>query len=162
MATDKASANDTSAEKPSADNTTDSATNPGNPPEPAPLTPKAEPQRTSRWRSGLVWTRDAAFDAGRASAPTVKRVGARLGDWLATVGWGKFFLVALLLIIVGAIADNVLYNTDPVVVVKMGDREDRVQVNLQVAPDGMRAVLQFVSKGNCHLAVRNLDSRRGH
>jgi hypothetical protein len=23
-------------------------------------------------------------------------------------------------------------------------------------------VLQFVSKGNCHLAARNLDSRRGH
>ncbi|HYM48537.1 MAG TPA: histidine kinase [Burkholderiaceae bacterium] len=96
------------------------------------------PRRTSRWRSAFAWTRDAAVDAGRASAPTIKGAGARVGDWLATVGWGKFFLVAVLLLIVGAIADNVLYDSEPVVVVKMGDRKDRVQVNLQVASDGVR------------------------
>ena len=80
----------------------------------------------------------AAADAGRASAPAIKRIGARIGDWLATVGWAKFFFVALLLLIVGAIADNVFYKHEPVVVVKMGEGEDRVQVNLQVAPDGVR------------------------
>lgn len=120
------------------DNTKDSASNPGEQAAPGPQPGSDEPRRTSRWRRGVELTRDAAFEAGRASAPTVKHVGARLGDWLATVGWGKFFLVALLLIIVGAIADNVFYNSEPVVVVKMGDRQDRVQVNLQVAPDGVR------------------------
>ena len=40
--------------------------------------------------------------------------------------------------IVGAIADNVFYNSEPVVVVKKGEGKDRVQVNLQVAPDGVR------------------------
>jgi hypothetical protein len=85
----------------------------------------------------FAWARRAAADAGRASAPTIKRISARIGDWLATVGWAKFFLVALLLLIVGAIADNVFYKREPVVVVRVGG-EDRVQVNLQVAPDGMR------------------------
>ncbi len=98
---------------------------------------KQAAQQPSR-RSKAAWLRSVAAGAGRASAPTVKRVGARIGDWLATVGWFKFFLVALLLLIVGAIADNVFYNSEPVVVVKMGDGKDRVQVNLQVAPDGVR------------------------
>ena len=97
---------------------------------------QAAPQPSRR--SKAAWLRGAAAGAGRASAPTVKRVGARIGDWLATVGWFKFFLVALLLLIVGAIADNVFYDTEPVVVVKVGDGKDRVQVNLQVAPDGVR------------------------
>ncbi len=94
--------------------------------------------RSSGLGSAFAWTRSAAADAGRASAPTIKRIGARIGDWLATVGWAKFFFVAFLLLIVGAIADNVFYNTEPVVVVKMGEGKDRVQVNLQVAPDGVR------------------------
>lgn len=98
---------------------------------------QAFPQR-SRLRRAFSWTRGAAADAGRASAPTIKSNGARLGDWLATVGWAKFFLVALLLLILGAIADNVFYNAEPVVVVKVGEGKDRVQVNLQVAPDGVR------------------------
>ena len=71
----------------------------------------------SRLRRVFSWTRGAAADAGRASAPTIKSTGARLGDWLATVGWAKFFLVALLLLVLGAIADNVFYNAEPVVVV---------------------------------------------
>ena len=103
-------------------------------------TPPTRPTapRRSRWSSVFAWTRGAAADAGRASAPTIKGIGARIGDWLATVGWAKFFFVAFLLLIVGAIADNVFYNSEPVVVVKMGEGKDRVQVNLQVAPDGVR------------------------
>ena len=96
------------------------------------------PQHTSRSRSAFAWSRGAAAGVGRASLPAIKGIGARIGDWLATVGWFKFFLVALLLLIVGGIADNVFYNSEPVVVVKMGDSHDRVQVNLQVAPEGMR------------------------
>ena len=98
-----------------------------------------QPPRPGSGSGGAFgWARRAAADAGRASAPTIKRIGARIGDWLATVGWAKFFLVALLLLIVGAIADNVFYKREPVVVVKMREGEDRVQVNLQVAPDGVR------------------------
>jgi hypothetical protein len=102
--------------------------------------PSAGPasKRGSGWSRAFAWTRNAAADAGRASAPAIKRIGARIGDWLAKVGWFKFFLVALLLLIVGAIADDVFYKHEPVVVVKMGEGKDRVQVNLQVAPDGVR------------------------
>lgn len=95
-------------------------------------------RRGSRRSRAFAWTRNAAADAGRASAPTIKRIGGRIGDWLATVSWFKFFLVALLLLIVGAIADNAFYNAEPVVVVKVGEGQDRVQVNLQVAEDGVR------------------------
>ena len=102
--------------------------------------PPAQPAspRTSRFGKAFAWTRDAAAEAGRASAPTLKSVGARVGDWLATVGWAKFFFIAFLLMIVGAIADNVFYDSKPIVVVNKGDGRDRVQVNLQVAPDGVR------------------------
>jgi hypothetical protein len=95
-------------------------------------------RRASRWSSAFAWTRNAATDVARASAPAAKGIGARIGDWLAPVGWAKFFLVALLLLIVGGIADNVFYHSEPVVVVKMDEGQDRVQVNLQVAPDGVR------------------------
>jgi len=112
--------------------------NQNNQPEPGNPAVGATPPQSSRLRRSLSWTRGAAIDAGRASAPTLKAVGARLGDWLATVGWVKFALVAVLLLIIGAIADNVFYNSEPVVVVKMGDAKDRVQVNLRVAADGVR------------------------
>ena len=102
--------------------------------------PPAQPatSRTSGLGKAFAWTRKAAAGAGRASAPTLKSVGARIGDWLATVGWAKFFFIAFLLMIVGAIADNVFYDSKPIVVVKKSEGRDRVQVNLQVAPDGVR------------------------
>ncbi len=92
-------------------------------------------QRTSRWRGAFARTRQAAFDAGRASAPTIKGAGARIGDWLAKVGWGKFFLVAVLLLILGAIADNIFFGDQAGVSVT---RKVPVQVQLQVGPDGIR------------------------
>ena len=114
------------------DNSTEQTAAPGTSPANAPISHR------SRLRDAFAWTGGAAADVGRASAPRVKRIATRIGDWLATVGWGKFFFIALLLIIVGAIADNVFYNSKPVVVVKRGEGKDRVQVNLQVAPDGVR------------------------
>ncbi len=48
----------------------------------------------------------------------LKVLAPAIGDWLATVGWAKFFFIAFLLMIVGAIADNVFYDTKPIVVVK--------------------------------------------
>src|SRR5512134_1795208 len=88
-------------------------------------------------RESLGRARHAAFDAGRASAPVIKRLGARLGDWLATVGWGKFFLVAVLLLILGGIADNVFYDNESAVVIRRSP-EDHVKVDIQVGEDGVR------------------------
>ena len=88
-------------------------------------------QPASRWSRAFAWTRNA-------STPTIKSAGARLGDWLARVSWLRFFLVALLLLILGGIAQSIVYKSEPIVVVKMGEGQDRVQVNLQVAPDGVR------------------------
>jgi signal transduction histidine kinase len=81
--------------------------------------------------------RDLAFDAGRASAPVIKRVGARLGDWLATVGWVKFFFVALLLLILGGIADSVFYDNEGAVVITRSPKE-HVKVDINVGSDGVR------------------------
>jgi signal transduction histidine kinase len=88
-------------------------------------------------RESLGRARDAAFDAGRVSAPLIKRLGARLGDWLATVGWGKFFLVAVLLLILGGIADSVFYDNEGAVVISRSP-EDHVKVDIQVGTDGVR------------------------
>lgn len=82
------------------------------------------------------WARIAAADAGRALGPTVKKTGTRLGDWLATIGWGKFFVVAVLLLIVAALADNVFYDR-PTVSVRRGTG-NQVNVQFQVGPDGIR------------------------
>ncbi|MDQ3189521.1 MAG: histidine kinase [Pseudomonadota bacterium] len=96
------------------------------------------PPRRSRWNAAVAWTRNATAEAGRASFPTIKGTATRLGDWLARVSWRRFFLVALLLLIVGGIAQSVFFVSEPVVVVKVGDLDDRVQINLQVAADGVR------------------------
>src|SRR5262249_27802284 len=40
----------------------------------------------------------------RTAAPVFKRTFGRVGDWLANIGWGKFFLLAILLLVFGGIA----------------------------------------------------------
>src|SRR5512140_2058412 len=70
---------------------------PGNPP----------PSRESTARRVFADTKAGASEAMRASAPVLKNVAARLGDWLATVGWGKFFLVAILMWAVAGIATGI-------------------------------------------------------
>ncbi len=57
--------------------------------------------------------------------------------------------------IVGAIADNVFYNSKPVVVVKRGEGKDRVQVNLQVASDGVRIQAPNESKRRRRVQAAN-------
>jgi Histidine kinase/Histidine kinase-, DNA gyrase B-, and HSP90-like ATPase len=93
-------------------------------------------ENPSRAHGAFSRTRDAAAGVNRTLAPTVKATGARLGDWLATVGWGKFFVVAILLLILSAIVDNVFFDNEPVVAVRYAP--DRVQVQLQVGPEGVR------------------------
>ena len=80
--------------------------------------------------------RRGAKEAARASAPVLKGAAARLGDWLATVGWGKFFLVALLLLIFGGIATGILSGDERTIVVHPST--DQVKVDIQVGSDGIR------------------------
>jgi hypothetical protein len=76
-----------------------------------------------------------AAEAARVSAPVIKGLASRLGDWLATVGWGKFFLVAVLMLILGGIATSIFSDDESGVVVRTGDR---VNVDIRVSEDGVR------------------------
>ena len=87
---------------------------------------------------------DVASGAARSWAfvqsrilPPVRRVLNRIGDWLAVVGWGKFALVAILLLIFAGIASNIIYDESPVVIVDRAPT-DNVKVDLKVGADGIR------------------------
>jgi signal transduction histidine kinase len=62
-------------------------------------------------------------------------LATRLGDWLATVGWGKFFLVAVLLLILGGIASSIFSDEERAIVIRPADR---VNVDIRVSDDGVR------------------------
>jgi hypothetical protein len=83
-----------------------------------------------------VW--DTTADGARISFPVIKRWGTRFGDWLARVGWGKFFLLALLLVICAGFASALLDRRSPVVVIDKRAPRDRVEINVSVGPDGIR------------------------
>ena len=73
--------------------------------------------------------------------PPVRAVLNRIGDWLAVVGWGKFVLVAILLLIFAGLASEVLYGSgEPVVVINRKGKEptDKVKVDIKVGADGIR------------------------
>jgi signal transduction histidine kinase len=69
--------------------------------------------------------------------PGVKRVAAAIGDWLARVGWGKFLLLALLLIIFGGILSESLEDRSAIIVERAPTNE-RVNIGVSVGPDGVR------------------------
>jgi Histidine kinase/Histidine kinase-, DNA gyrase B-, and HSP90-like ATPase len=73
----------------------------------------------------------------RSSAPFFKRAFARLGDWLATIGWGKFFLVAVLLLIFGGLGGDLLKHRSAVVV----ERSEKT------APDEVKLTISLSDKG---------------
>jgi signal transduction histidine kinase len=72
----------------------------------------------------------------RASAPVIKAGGTRVGDWLARIGWGKFFLLSLLLLIFGGILSSALFERSPAVIVERGV-DPEVSVSVNVGPDGV-------------------------
>ena len=87
---------------------------------------------------------DVASGAARSWAfvqsrilPPVRRVLNRIGDWLAVVGWGKFALVAILLLIFAGLASNIIYDESPVVIVDRAPA-DNVKVDIKVGADGIR------------------------
>jgi signal transduction histidine kinase len=69
--------------------------------------------------------------------PGVKRAAAAFGDWLARVGWGKFLLLALLLIIFGGILSESLKDR-PAIVVERAPSNERVNIDVSVGPEGVR------------------------
>jgi signal transduction histidine kinase len=79
--------------------------------------------------------RAGAAEAARVSAPVIKSVGARVGDWLATVGWGKFFLVAILLWGLAGVVTGIFLGGEAVVVTP---GVDRVKVDINISEDGVR------------------------
>jgi len=80
----------------------------------------------------------AAADIARGYAPGLKRNAARFGDWLARIGWGKFFLLSILLVILGGIATSLIFKRSPALVIDKGDPNDRVNVIVSVSPDGIK------------------------
>jgi hypothetical protein len=91
-------------------------------------------------KTGKVLGRMAAgaADIAREYAPGLKRNAARFGDWLARIGWGKFFLLSILLVILGGIATSLIFKRSPALVIDKGDPNDRVNVIVSVSPDGIK------------------------
>ena len=77
------------------------------------------------------------MDGARATAPFFKRLFGRVGDWLATVGWGKFFLVALLLLVCGGIAGSLFFEHAPTVVIDGRSLDEPVSVTVTVSDSGV-------------------------
>jgi signal transduction histidine kinase len=106
---------------------------------PAGKDPSAQPANEGNGSRRDMWRRVAGDvrSGARASAPVIKEAGARIGDWLARIGWGKFFLLAILLLIFGGIVSSLLFERTPAVVIERGvDPEVSVQVN--VSPEGIQ------------------------
>ena len=70
--------------------------------------------------------------------PPLRSLSQRIGDWLAVVGWGKFILVALLILAFAGIASQVLYDESPVVVVDRHDPGGQVKLDIKVDSSGIR------------------------
>ena len=107
-----------------------------------PAPSNGQPPQESAARRVFADTRAGAAEAARVSAPVIRSVASRtrglatrLGDWLATVGWGKFFLVAVLLLILGGIATSIFSDEERGIIVRSGDR---VNVDIRVSEDGVR------------------------
>lgn len=95
--------------------------------------PAGGPPMTGRWQR----VREDIAAGARVSAPVIRQVGTRFGDWLAGIGWGKFFLLSILLLVFGGILSSVLFERGPAVVVDQADPKDRVNVVVSVSPDGI-------------------------
>jgi signal transduction histidine kinase len=74
----------------------------------------------------------------RAAAPRLAAAARRFGDWLASIGWGKFFLLSLLLLVASAMLNSWLFEAGPAIIVDATDPKDRVNVIVSVSADGVR------------------------
>jgi hypothetical protein len=107
--------------------------NPDSPTQPSSAAPQPSGAPASRWRR-------VAADVGagaRAAAPPLGRAAGRLGDWLARIGWGKFFLLSILLLVGGAMLSSLLFDRGPALVVEHNG-EPAIEVKVEVSPDGVK------------------------
>jgi signal transduction histidine kinase len=74
----------------------------------------------------------------RAAAPRLTATARRFGDWLTSIGWGKFLLLSVLMLIAGAMLNRWLFDSGPAIVVDASDPKDRVNVIVSVSPEGVR------------------------
>ena len=86
---------------------------------------------------GAQMAADVAAGA-RAAAPRLTAAARRFGDWLTSIGWGKFFLLSLLALVAGAMLNSWLFDGGPAIVVDASDPKDRVNVVVSVTPEGVR------------------------
>ena len=61
--------------------------------------------------------------------PPLRALTGRLGDWLVTVGWAKFALVAILLLAAAGMTSNIFYGEGPAIVVDRALPADGVKVD---------------------------------
>ncbi len=74
----------------------------------------------------------------RVAAPRLTASARRFGDWLTSIGWGKFFLLALLVLVAGAMLNSWLFEGGPAIIVDASDPKERVNVVVTVTPEGVR------------------------
>ncbi len=106
--------------------------------EPSNQPPEPARDKVASAREALGRLAAGAADLARSHTPGVKRGATRFGDWLARIGWGKFFLLSILLLILGGIATSLFLERSPALVIEKGDPSDRVNVVVSVAPDGIK------------------------
>ena len=73
----------------------------------------------------------------RYVVPPLKKLGTVLGDWLATVGWGKFVLLSLLALAIAGIVNGIMHEQAAVVVERAVPHDD-VKVDVKITDEGIR------------------------
>jgi signal transduction histidine kinase len=109
-----------------------------------PNAPSADRDPRGRGRAAQI-AADVASGA-RAAAPRLAGAARRFGDWLTRVGWGKFFLLSVLLIIAAAMINSWLFESGPAIVVDASGPRDKVNVVVSVSPQGIRIAPPEASK----------------
>jgi hypothetical protein len=75
--------------------------------------------------------RDAAAAAAHTVAPVARKAAAGFADWLVSIGWGKFFLLSVLLLIFSGIAFSLFFSrTHSAHPIDQGE----ISVNVHVLP----------------------------
>src|SRR5882672_6493561 len=99
----------------------------------------ATPENPRPSAPGVMRRMGADFASGaRIAAPVLKRAGLGIGDWLARIGWGKFFLLSILVMIAGGVLNSLLFQRSQVIVDHGMGPSDRVNVVVSMGPDGVR------------------------
>jgi hypothetical protein len=78
-----------------------------------------------------------AHSAAKVALPVVKRNATRFGDWLASIGWAKFFLLSVLVLILAGALASFVQRRGPAIVIDTSDVADSVKVDVSVGPNGI-------------------------